>query len=185
MTLIIFEGLPGSGKTTLIKRISKNLKLPSVGELVNSDAKYILPKESELKGINFFLKSDLLKYSIGSKKSKSLVLIDRGTYSTMGYNLCSKKEHELKAKKNMAKINKKYDDKCIYIYIRISPSISQKRKIKKENKNDLWSFPENLKKINSFYDKVFFNKNNVIVVDGSLDINTIQGELEYLLETLA
>ncbi len=183
MTLIIFEGLPGAGKTTLIHQLSKELKLPMVEEILDKDLKSILPKDTKGFSENFFFNSDKLKYSNAKEKEGKIVLIDRGVFSTWAYNACLNNKDILRqAKSSAKKILKKYNSNCIYIYIKIDVKTSLFRKKKKINDSlDMWSFKENLKKTEEFYDRKFKNMKNVIIIDGLKNYNTIFEKLKMIL----
>lgn len=187
MSIIVFEGLPGSGKTTLIKRISKKFNQPYIFELIDKDEAELRPEESEKEGIDYFLKNDLKKYTWAYRLSKNnlFVLVDRGAFSTFAYNSCGGEKKNLrKAKENLNKINKEFDKKVVYIYIKINPAVSLSRKKARENKNNLWSFEKNLKKIGEIYDKIFEEKANVIIIDGSKSLSMVQTEIETMLNKL-
>ena len=184
MTLIIFEGLPGTGKTTLIHQLSKELNLPKIEEILDQNLNKISPQKTRGFSQKFFFHSDKLKYSLAKETDKKkIVLMDRGIFSTWAYNICLNDKNILRQAKNNAKsIIKKYDSDCIYMYIKISAKLSLIRKKKKENDPlDIWSFKENLKKTEKFYDNKFKSMKNVIVIDGSKNYDTIHKELKILL----
>jgi len=188
MTLIIFEGLPGAGKTTLIHQLSKELNLPIIGEVLDQNLKSLSPKETLGFSEEFFFNSDRLKYSSAKEVNNKIVLIDRGIFSTLAYNTCLNDKNILKrAKDNANSILKKYDTDCIYIYIKINTNTSLIRKKKKiNNPLDIWSFEENLKKTEEFYNNKFENMKNVIIINGLKNYNTIFEKLKIiLLEKLA
>jgi len=148
MTLVIFEGLPGTGKTTLIHQLSKELNLPKIEEILDQNLDKISPKKTRGFSQKFFFHSDRLKYSLAKKTDKKkIVLIDRGIFSTWAYNICLNDKNILRQAENNAKsIIKKYGSDCIYVYIKISAKLSLIRKTKKANDPlDTWSFKENLK----------------------------------------
>ncbi len=183
MTIIIFEGLPGSGKTTLINQLSEEFEISKVGEIIDKRFHEISPEKSKGLPQNFFLQSDKLKYFSAKKLSKNKpCLVDRGIFSTIAYNLCIKNKTKL-SKKDYRPILKKYDLDCIYVYIKISSELSIKRKNKKMNEVlDLWSFKKNLKKINKFYDETFSKMDNVIIFEGSIEYDSLYNQIKKRLK---
>ena len=179
MTLFIFEGLPGSGKTTLTKDLSCNLKANRIGEIIDKNLKEILPSEVGNVKQSFFFNSDKRKYFLASKYSKKrITLMDRGYLSTIVYNLCLNKNIE-KIYKIEKILNKIYSMDCVYIYIKISPetSLSRSNKIPNDS-NDMWSFLKNLCKTGKFYDDRLMTNRNLFIVDGSLSYKKVYGQIK-------
>jgi len=179
MTLFIFEGLPGSGKTTLTKDLSRNLKAKRIGEIINKNLKEILPSEVGNVKQSFFFNSDKRKYFLASKYSKKrITLMDRGYLSTIAYNLCLNKNIEkiYKIEKILSKI---YSMDCVYIYIKISPetSVSRSNKIP-NNPDDMWSFLDNLYKARKFYDDRLRPNKNSFIVDGLLPYKEVYMQIK-------
>jgi len=183
MVLIIFEGLPGAGKTTLIRQLSKELNIPMVEEILDKDLNCLSPEETRGFPGDFFFDSDRLKYSSAKELGEKIVLIDRGVFSTLAYNFClDNKDILKKAKDSVSSILKKYNSDCVYVYIRIDAKTSLVRKKKKINDSfDIWSFKKNLKKTEEFYDSKFKDMRNVITINGLRDYNTVFKELKVML----
>ena len=92
MRIFIFEGLPGSGKTTMSLKLSKELNFKLVQEIIDEPYREISP--SEIIGVDqsFYFENDKKKYKLAKKYSKTKhVLVDRGFLSTLAYNLCLEK----------------------------------------------------------------------------------------------
>ncbi|MBT6689857.1 AAA family ATPase [archaeon] len=183
MVLIIFEGLPGAGKTTLIHQLSKELSLPTIEEVLDQNSGSLLPGDTRGFSENFFFNSDRLKYSNAKRVGEKIVLIDRGVFSTWAYNSCLNNKDILeKAKNNANLILKKYNYDCIYVYIKIDTKTSLVRKKKKINDSfDMWSFKKNLEKTKEFYDNKFKDIDNVIIIDGLRNYNAVLKELKVIL----
>ena len=62
----------------------------------------------------------------------------------------------------------------------IKTSLVRKKK-KIDDSFDIWSFKENLKKTEEFYDNKFKDMKNVIIMDGSRDYNAVFEELKVIL----
>jgi len=187
MVILILEGLPGSGKTSTIKYLSKKLHNPYVGELNDNNWRTLNPEGVNGRDIKYFLKNDIRKYSMALQLSKynPLVFVDRGSLSTWAYYCCQGNRKKIKmAKENHELIRDKYQDNIIYIYIKINSKLSSIRKKKKKDNNDLWCFKKNLVKTEKFYNKRLLNKENVVEIFGNKPLKDIQKELEYLLKPL-
>ena len=172
MVVFVFEGLPGTGKTSLVADLSKHLGFLKVGEVINEAGKEISSPPKRREDQSFFFENDLRKYRIAKKLSENgIVLMDRGYLSTIGYNLCfNNLTHQKKVLLLEKKFGAKYAEEFICVYVKISPQLSLKRKKEyNENPLNLWSFLENLKKISNFYDDRLLNNKKTIVIDGSTD----------------
>lgn len=188
MKVFILEGLPGSGKTTMSIKLSKELNFKRVSEIIDEDYNEI--NSSEILGVeqSFYLKSDKRKYKLAKKYSRiANVLVDRGFLSTFAYNLCLEKRlgksKELATEYNLFK--KLINKDIFYIFIEISPETSQKRKPQNKSKNNLWSYKTNLIKISRFYKKEFRKNNfNVIFINGERNYNKVYNEIKSKISTL-
>jgi len=83
--IIFLEGLPGVGKTTLVKTIREmNLKnVYTVNEIIKEDILNNISHDQ-----NDFMKNDNMKYQ---KYNQGTIVIDRGFISTLSYNETMKK----------------------------------------------------------------------------------------------
>ena len=81
--IVAIEGLPGAGKTTLVKHLSHKCR----GSLVISEL-VIWPKDKNIDE-DFFVKNDYEKFRIIENQDvdKTLILLDRSYLSTLVYNL--------------------------------------------------------------------------------------------------
>lgn len=182
MKVFIFEGLPGSGKTTMSVRLSKELNLKKIGEIIDENYKEVDSSKALGFKQSFYFENDKRKYQLAKRYSKSVnVLVDRGFLSTFAYNSClDKKAYKSKRLAGIYDFFNKLSNKNVfYIFIEISPETSQKRKIQKKFKNNLWAYKSNLVKIRNFYKKEFKKSNlRVIFVDGERDYFTVYKEIK-------
>ena len=61
---VIFEGLPGSGKTTVTRKIARDYKGFRIGEQIAPDFREVLVQDLKNPDVQFFLESDKRKYSL-------------------------------------------------------------------------------------------------------------------------
>ena len=175
--IFVLEGLPGTGKTTISKKLEEKDGFFRIGEILDGRGAEIEPEASVGRPQEFFLNSDILKYSLGKQNSKDKIIIDRGPLSTIAYNMCIDGEDNKKLMRKLAALSEKYLKNVVYIYVRISPTLSVSRKRKGITNADMWSFKKNLGKTSRFYDEALCDKKNVIVVDGSKKINKVYEEI--------
>lgn len=78
--IVFLEGLPGVGKTTLIKKIKeRNLaNVYTVDEIVMESLKNVISNDE-----NDYMKNDEMKIN---RYNEGLIIIDRGPISTLSYN---------------------------------------------------------------------------------------------------
>lgn len=84
--IIFLEGLPGVGKTTIIKNIESR-QLPGVytmDEIVEPNIKNNVNSSNQ----NFYINNDNLKIN---KYKEGIIIIDRGPISTLAYNIVKSK----------------------------------------------------------------------------------------------
>lgn len=169
--IFIFEGLPGAGKTSLVRDLAKDLGLVRIGEIIGPNYLEMSPEIAKGKGHNFFTKSDKRKYFLARKSQKNnSVLVDRCFLSTIIYNICSQDHQKKKislAQKHIL-LRKLMDEDIIHIFIKISPELSQRRKPKKRSIDDIWSYKKYLTKTERFYEDTLLNKENfkIVLIEG-------------------
>jgi len=160
--LIILEGLPGTGKTTLAKKLVKKFRGILIPQIILSSQNIyqkFLPMEKE----KFFIRNDLKKYKKASQglKKKKWVIMDRGIFSTLAYNYAFTRLEEIntyKMVRDWYEKNKKiFSLPQIIIFLEIPLITSLKRKnrltLKMRRKKLLWANPYFLKEMKAFYHK--------------------------------
>lgn len=188
MKIFILEGLPGSGKTTMSIKLSKELNFKRIGEIIDENYDEIYSSKILDVKQSFYFKNDKRKYRLAKEYSRiTNVLVDRGFLSTLAYNSClekkSDKSRELTIEYNLFK--KLINRNIFYIFIEISPEISQKRKQQNKSKNNLWSYKTNLIKISKFYKKEFKKKNlNIILINGERSYDKVYDEIKSKISNL-
>jgi hypothetical protein len=166
--IIFFEGLPGSGKTTMTKHLED--KYPfciRIGEVIDSLGKEIPLEKHFGKNSNFFVKSDINKLKISKNSKNKIILIDRGFLSTLSHGFTRKIENK---EKDFDFILKQFDKKLdfknmelYYIFLKNTPKTSLRRS--KHPPEDIWGTEENLIKTELFYKIYFLFRKNVFVIN--------------------
>ncbi|WAN63490.1 Thymidylate kinase [Candidatus Phytoplasma rubi] len=145
MKLIVFEGLDGSGKTSLIHTLQPHLKTPH--QLYQGLGSSSLGKEIRDLFLNFQQVDYLTRFYLSLAnmaqiqaellKNNQLIILDRWLPSTYAYQLFpfSKEKKQLSPLKKIFKLNheiilKKPD---LLIYLDIDPLIGRTRKKKQKN----------------------------------------------------
>jgi len=150
---IIFEGIPGAGKTTLMNSISSELNLEGIPEILATRKEWDFARSTEDQ--DFFWENDIKKMYL-AKNSLKTTLMDRGYVSTLAYNYakvvlsgCGSYSYLFyKYKKDILDNNLKAD---FYIFIDIPIQLSFLRKQRTIKKNDPWQDPVYLNEIRKFY----------------------------------
>ena len=86
--VIVFEGLPGAGKSTLCRKMHEKGAVLS-SEVTTASGRVLTPCEIGQRQTPFFLQNDLQKYSkaINARSLGQIGVIDRGVHSTLAYAL--------------------------------------------------------------------------------------------------
>jgi len=189
--LIAIEGIDGSGKSTIVKFIAKELKKrgfdvitfkePTDSEwgkkikelLKNRNVKPEEELELFLKDREYDVKNNILP----ALKSGKIVLMDRYYYSTIAYQGALGLDIE-EIKEMNERIAPKPD---LVIVLDVKPEIAMSR-IKAKRKPDRFENLEYLKKVREIFLKL---KNNVIVVNAEKGLEEVKSEvLEIVLNFL-
>jgi len=184
--LIIFEGVEGSGKTTLINYISNILKKRKISFLKirepggsnNSELirKLILKKKNNFNSFTDLLlylaaRSENIEKIIKKNYNKRIILLDRFTDSTIAYQ-----HYGMNLNKNLIeKINKlllgNIKPNLIFLNLVSMKNLSLRLKNRK-NKNRYDRFKIKFyKKVQNGFIKISKNKRNYIIVNSNKDIN--------------
>ena len=184
--LIVFEGVEGSGKTTLINHISnilkkkkiKFIKIREPGGSKNSEQirKLILKKNNDFNSFtDLFLylaaRSENIEKIIRKNYNKRIILLDRFIDSTIAYQ-----HYGMNLNKNLIEIINKLllvniKPHLIFLNIVSMKNLSLRLKNRK-NKNRYDRF--NIKfynRVQNGFIKISKNKKNYIIIDSNKDIN--------------
>ena len=180
--LIVFEGIEGSGKTTLIDHISKNLKKKKLkfikirepGGNNNSELirKLILNKNNKFNSFTdlmlyFAARNENIHKVIKKNYNKKIILMDRFTDSTLAYQ-----HYGMGLDKNLIdKINKillkKIKPQAVFVNV-VSEKNLKKRLNLRKNKNRYDNFNINFyKRVQRGFLKLSKNRDNYFIIDSN------------------
>lgn len=117
---IVFEGLPGAGKSTIIQVLQLELD----NSIVLNE--FLDNIQGDNRDIEYFLTNERMKYEIMKGKKNDFCLVDRFWQSTLVYNAVSCGATNLEELKSLYKIL--YKDQVFedytYVYLRVPSNIS-------------------------------------------------------------
>lgn len=181
--LIVFEGIDGSGKTTLSKKLFSYLKKKKYNTVwfrEPSDSKWgkkirdlaqskdSIPLEQEL---NYFIEDRKINVKINIKpalKNNKIVILDRYYFSTACYQGARGMNIE-----NIIKINKEFasePDIIFVIDVDVKTALSRIKK-NRRSKAKLFEKKKFLEKVRKNY--LNLNNKNIQLIDGNNDLNTV------------
>ena len=183
--LIVFEGIEGSGKTTLINFISRYLnkkrisfiRLREPGGNKNSEIirKLILNKKSKFNAFTdlmlyFASRSENIEKVIKKNFKKKIILLDRFTDSTMAYQ-----HYGMGLNKNLIEnINKNLlnNIKADLVFVNIINMNNLKKRLKfRKNKNRYDNFKINFyNKVQKGFLSIAKNKPSYVIVNSNKDL---------------
>lgn len=157
--LIAFEGLPGGGKTTLIRKLAAIFDGEFLGEIANHSK--FSPNQDE-----YYIESELIKLRRFTMSKKKLVFFDRSFYSMMAYNYGRKMvgmNHIMDLLGDYLIGSRKPD---LFVYLRIEDiRLCNKRKNREKNEADVWTREDSLVHIKNYYDNFFKKEKNIIIIE--------------------
>lgn len=180
--LYILEGLPGAGKTSFLRKISKKEGFGTVEQIIPHNI-----CNSKLE--EYYFHSDYLKHEKAFYlQRKSIVVMDRGYLSTLAYNYAFDKIFKSNNYKN---IKKRFDLKsdiflrpCVFVYIKISVDESLIRKRRKSKDNSIWCNKDFLFYMSKFYENESLRlseDNELICIDGMMPRRQVFQNIEKII----
>ena len=180
--LIVFEGIEGTGKTTLINHVStylrkKNIsfvKIREPGGNRNSELirKLILNKKNKFNSFTdlmlyFAARSENIEKIINKYYTKKIILIDRFTDSTLAYQHYGMKLDKLLINKINRILLKKINSQITFLNIISEKNLKKRLNIRK-NKNRYDNFKIKFyKKVQNGFLKISKNKKNYILINSN------------------
>lgn len=155
--VIVLEGLPGGGKTTLAKKLALEFKGEYIPEIISNDK--FKPNQDE-----YYIESELIKAKKAFSAGKHFNFFDRNYMSMLAYNYCKKANGKENIYELLTDRFKDMPEPDLYIYLRISDvSICNQRK-GIVGRNPVWVDNNNLEKIKEYYETFFLNKTNALTI---------------------
>jgi thymidylate kinase len=187
--LILFEGLPGSGKTTLVELIKKSLgdqalicpKL-DVYSVIVQGLKYEYPLYGKVSEKVAFLLEQIRDEIIdGMDSTPKFILCERSYWSILAYNYVLSKNNypNLYAEVMQYYRHKTYRYPDTFIYLKHPPYSSIER-----NAHTYTAFYKdihNLKYIEEFYDANLIGKSNVVTIDALMPLDNVVKQIMNIL----
>ena len=180
--LIVFEGIEGTGKTTLINYVSNYLRKQNIsfikirepGGNRNSELirKIILKKKNKFNSFTdlmlyFAARSENIEKIINKHYKKKIILIDRFTDSTLAYQHYGMKLDKLLINKINRMLLKKIKPQITFLNL-INEKNLKKRLFIRKNKNRYDNFKIKFyKKVQKGFLKISKNKRNYILINSN------------------
>ena len=196
---IVFEGVEGCGKSYQSKKLFKKLKKKKISSILTREPggttsselirKLILKDYyNKSKGEKFDKYTDTLLYLAARNEhvktkiqpalqKKKIVICDRFVDSTIAYQVFGKKV-DYKFINNIHKIILQGLKPNITFILKVSPTSSKKRLLKRKSKNRYDNFPQSFynKAQNSFI-KIAKNKKNYFILNSSNNDNLLEKKI--------
>jgi len=183
--LIVFEGIEGTGKTTLINYISRYLKKKNInfikirepGGNRNSELirKLILNKNNKFNSFTdlmlyFAARSENVEKIINKHYGKEIILIDRFTDSTLAYQHYGMKLDKLLINRINRILLKRIKPHITFLNLVNEKNLKKRLNIRK-NKNRYDNFKIKFyKKVQNGFLKISRNKKNYILINSNKDL---------------
>lgn len=159
--IILFEGVDGSGKTTLIEKTSKYLISQNKDVITLHLSKPNNDIDSIYDNLNQYLTKYKVDKNLENKKQQTFILIDRAIISNLAYNTIYNNQPIISA--IFAYDFFRLVDKIVFCHITNKNYwkelfISDKNK----GKNEMYSFDDRLLGVYNFYDTIINKDNNTL-----------------------
>lgn len=193
--IIVLEGLPGVGKTTIATRLASELGVIIVPQRTELFFHQLTLSESTLDMEELYLLNDEEKCRTAKllelKNPHTIVVMDRNYLATLAFNYAASafggSSSRFKRILSWYKKNKglKLASPNIYIYLVASPKKSLALKGRTAKKDEPWSNLKYLALMKSYYEYFFSNvepESNVIRIAASLDRNKTYFKIKQVIE---
>lgn len=168
--LIVFEGLPGCGKTSLSQSLTRHYKAESLPEVFWHD-------EVAQKTEEYFIVAEEKKVEAYHKSTSGIVIMDRSPISIVAHNYVRKIRGQANSYDEVLKWFRQIESKMepyIAVYPRIeNVAVCNRRKNRTEQTelngksalgDIIWTQSSYLEQFRQFYDDFFAAKPNVIII---------------------
>lgn len=200
MPFIVFEGIDGAGKTTQAKILVSNLKKegkkvvytfePTNGKIGKLLRNYYLKPRINFKLVDFFLfvadRSEHLQKEIKKYLSKGYyVVCDRYHLSTLAYQLVQGVNKEIMLQVNNYISNFFNVKPTVTFLLDVNCNVAIRRsKDRGKIKYEKLSFLRKVRKNYIYFYKILKEEENIVLIDGSRDIESISKEIYSYVKNL-
>lgn len=149
--IVVFEGLPGSGKSTALRAMSSLVDVTLIDEILDTE-----PKNADE---DFFIANDIAKYQ--AIEQQRTCVIDRNFVSTLCFNHCFDEQF---GTNNFDRVAQKIHDAKnqgllfepdLYVYFQCTPQTSRRRQ--NASNASIWQDTAFLCRAEAFYKNHFAN----------------------------
>ena len=185
-TIIYFEGIPSTGKTTIIKSLLRVFPFATVLD------EYIDPREAEKAFLerdqSYFIRNDVAKYEAARATKQKAVFVDRGHLSTIAYN---EAQRQLGLKGYLPWLLDYYKENILapkklpsnYVYLDVEPEVSLMRKPQLSlDGNHIWARKDGLSITRTVYTQFLDTHERSV---GRLSIDTTNLSLNIVIDSVA
>lgn len=143
--VVVLEGLPASGKTTLADHLAAHDGFVKVNESLGMLGGAHLPDDQHV-----IFEDTLAKYSKAQERAENAV-IDRGYLSMLAWDFCAERlgyANDLKEKMEWvtaALREGRLYEPDLYVYLQVAPETSLRRRPRTANRKDVWSGIEGMR----------------------------------------
>ena len=154
--VVIFEGLPGSGKTAVADLLAANYGFIKINE-----SKGFLDADTRRKSQQEIFQDTLERYQATKESQGEKIIIDRGCFSILAWDCC---EYALYHTEQLLEksqwVNEGFTmgllfQPTLYVYFKITPRQSLNRKPRPMKRYDVWSGLAGLELCAYFYEGIF------------------------------
>ncbi|HHP1111519.1 MULTISPECIES: hypothetical protein [Bacillus cereus group] len=155
---IVFEGLPGAGKTSIIKELIKSKKLKNIKILLE----YLPEVTGDREDISFYISNEKKKSDYFSKNKDSILLCDRYWQSSAIYCGATSNGLDINDLKTLYFMlhREHLEDNYIYVYLKVSTEVSLRR-AQTPDVSNMWATPSFSERCSKLYELVFDNIENI------------------------
>lgn len=160
--IVIIEGLPGTGKSTILSLFGKLKQAVVIEELQQH-------KKTSKHTVEYYIESDKIKYQKAKRAqlAGNKVFVDRSFYSTLAYNYAFDRtfnSNRFVRVQALIKQNELFNLSAIYVLLSTPLMTARKQKGRLRETEYIWTYSKFLK----FYEKFYTNEFELLAQDKHL-----------------
>ncbi|MFB6144132.1 MAG: AAA family ATPase [Candidatus Nanohaloarchaea archaeon] len=169
MSTVLFEGLPGTGKTTITSRLAEEYdNVERIGEVLDGDYREVPQEEHSEKSVDFFVDSEYNKKDYAAEQDADITVFDRGFPSTVSHTFAREVvDSDSPFRQTVEEFEDYLEDvdDAHYVYLESDVDTSLERSFHEED--DIWGARQFLEATQMFYDVFFLGRDDVHRVDAA------------------